>query len=596
VARADEVAALVIHTSAKGAEVTLLNRELPSGVPVKLQLSVPGSDPATGQMTIWPQLDDAHCLDAPRTRKQKHTFGLVTSGSGDARVLEGTIPPLQLAANYCIQVEFTRLIPSDILTTISDGVGATPIAWRNVCKQDDREQVVSKAIEETLTKQIGIFEKIAVAPERIVLAATAITTRLDVTKQCDRMSASETTLDLRRKETTVARENVARVKFAEMCVTPPESEKPVPACVTKPRLIAAWPAAVVEKAVGPPDVVPMIHALQRDELGTVAQALVPASPTLGSQLLAFRGLTDDAEKAKALAALQKELTRVPARRELTLYLPNEKKYARLSTLQDRSSATANTSYAALVKGVTEHGATLIRQLETMRVSDEAGAEAWIRGLTSIIDANRALSAAIAAETATDAAADTISKDIQTALKAIATSDSVKELLRTSSTRPVAFSSAGAPSSDEKASWISPTVGILVGAPLIKRAGDRGFDDGWIQPYIGASIYFTRVDRVIDLDDLVGNAFWQRNSLTVGILPNKPDVNGKDVTGPWNAAILPYVGIGHRVTQYIRVDVGIVPFKYASENPTVEDRDWGVAAWVGMSLDADVWGLVAGKVN
>jgi hypothetical protein len=105
-----------------------------------------------------------------------------------------------------------------------------------------------------------------------------------------------------------------------------------------------------------------------------------------------------------------------------------------------------------------------------------------------------------------------------------------------------------------------------------------------------------VDRVVDFSDLVGDTFWQRNSLTAGFLLSKPSLNGKDVGGPWSTSVVPVVGFGHRVTQYFRVDVGTILFTYADANPVVAGTHWGMAFWLGASLDADVWAAVSGKLG
>src|SRR5262249_13004688 len=84
--------------------------------------------------------------------------------------------------------------------------------------------------------------------------------------------------------------------------------------------------------------------------------------------------------------------------------------------------------------------------------------------------------------------------------------------------------AAPPQAADKASWIAPTAGVMVAAPLL--VAEHGFADPWLVPYLGASVYFTRVDRVIDVDDLVGpphRLFWQRNSFSVGLVLSRPSL-------------------------------------------------------------------------
>lgn len=607
-AHADEVAVLVVdapaapHGNAPGT-VTLLNRNLPAGSEVKLQIPIPGSDPTSGSVVMWPEVT-APCgvdKDPGAGAKQRHEIGLVTSGSGDARVLEGTIPPLQLARRYCIVVHYDQRIPTDVLASVAGVVADTPINWRVECATANREQVITKAIEDALAKQLAIYPKLSIPAARIAQAAKTIGQLFDIAKHCEKVMEAISKVAVRSSDQKTAADRLTAAKFQDLCVTPPPpppgSSPAVPICVKRPPSIASWPAAAVEPPGGGPRVETLLAAGTSGDIGeisTIGAALALADGELGAQVQALAGARSAAERQTKLAALANVLRTKPPARELVLYLPIEKKYERFGALGDRDPLVAAKAFAALLANLKANGPTLIAQLQIMRASDPAAADAWIRLLTQLDEAERALVAANAAQRDADAAADTTATSVQNDLKTVVQSDTVKDLLRTTSSQPVATSSSKAPSTDERASWISPNIGMLVAAPIVKRGDDTGVTEGWIQPYIGASVYFARVDRVIDLDDLVGDVRWQRNSFIVGILPNKPNVNGRNVAGPWDAAVVPFVGFGHRFTQYIRADVGVIPFKYSDANPTISDTDWGVAIWLGGSLDADVWTLVAGR--
>lgn len=594
----DAVVTLVVDApTSGGGTATLLSSDLPSGTPVKIQIAAPGSDPTSGSLVAWPKLGDT-CVD-PGSAKQRHEIGLVTSGAGDSRMLQGTLPALQLARKYCIVVNYERRLPADVLAAIAAGVADTPIDWRRVCATANPDDAVTQALDAALTTQLANYPNDVIPAPRIAQAAKTIASLFGVPAHCAKVASAETTVAAKAKEQVAAAERMKTEKFRNLCVTPPPPNPALPAlpaCAAPPPRIAAYPASVVDKAD------PQIEAIRavvqrgdRGELSALATQLTLVEPALAASIQDLTAATVAAQRAAKLTALTGKLGAAPPQ-PLALYLPTDKQYLRMDALTNPDLAIANKAFASLLINLHASGPVLIAQVQAMRASDANGADTWLRLLKRLDEADRALTTATLALKDADAAADSVAGTVQAELKAIMQGDTVKALLRTTASRNVMVPSARAPATDEKASWISPTVGVLVAAPIIKQRGDTGIADGWIQPYVGASIYFNRVDRVIDLDELVGDTFWQKNSFTIGVLPNKPDVNGKDVSGPWDASIVPYVGFGHRYTQYIRADLGVIPFKYADANPIVSDRHWGLAIWVGASLDADVWALVAGKVK
>lgn len=239
---------------------------------------------------------------------------------------------------------------------------------------------------------------------------------------------------------------------------------------------------------------------------------------------------------------------------------------------------------------------MLRQLELLRRQDRPTADRWIAAVTQLADA---------IATASDdfqhyQDARKASADAETAipprLRQLVQTEAMKAVLRRTEVvrdqPPVATRET-----DDKASWIAPTAGAMIAAPLLLH--ERRFADPWLVPYLGASIYFTRVDRVIDLDDLVGpdpQRFWQRNSFSVGLLLSRPSLRSTAITGPWAADVVPFLGFGHRFTQYLRGDLGAIVFQYSDRIPVITDLHWGLAGWIGVSIDADVWAVFSGKLG
>jgi hypothetical protein len=239
---------------------------------------------------------------------------------------------------------------------------------------------------------------------------------------------------------------------------------------------------------------------------------------------------------------------------------------------------------------------VLRQLDLLRPQDRPTAERWIAAVTQLADAiATAKDNEQHYDDAKKARADAEAA-IAPQLRLLVQTELMKALLRkTEIVRdqpPVASRET-----DDKASWIAPTAGAMVAAPLLLHEGR--FADPWLVPYLGASVYFTRVDRVIDVDDLIGpdrQLFWQRNSFSVGLLLSRPSLRSKTVVGPWNADAVPFLGFGHRFTQYLRGDLGAIVFQYSDRIPVITDLHWGLAGWIGVSLDADVWAVFSGKLG
>jgi hypothetical protein len=104
VAVADELATLVLTDGGQGR----FTRELPAGVPVTIQVPVPESDPTRGVLTIYPRRE-LDCRDPGEGASQRREYGMSVSGTADARTLQATISPLQIATVYCVNVSYEHV-------------------------------------------------------------------------------------------------------------------------------------------------------------------------------------------------------------------------------------------------------------------------------------------------------------------------------------------------------------------------------------------------------------------------------------------------------------------------------------------------------
>jgi len=602
-AHADETAVVVIDApSTDGARrLSLINRDLPAGASFKIQIPVPGSDAINGSLLVWPAGDDTACQGTPsKAAHQRHELGLIASGAGDSRVLEATIPPLQLATRYCVRVAFDQRLPSEIMNGLVAVVAATPIDWRTTCSHAAREAEVAGKIEHQLADQLQRYGgKVSVSAARVTQAATTIAKLFHIEARCDQIQGVLAHRELIVGQQQRAADRLRTTKRTVLCLPPSAADAPKPMCAPPATSLFAWPA-VVGKSGTDYQVARLADVLDAN-VARLAAALADAAPGIADELAALASL-EPADKAAAAKLLRAKLAAKPgAAQPLAVFLTTPGHHVDLTGLYETDAVGLATPagkqmFADLLSSLSASRAAVIGQLQLMRAMDRKPADAWIERLTALGNANQDAEATEHLVDGAEKAVDAVAQGIATALGQVVKTETVKDLLRLTATEAVQLSSSKAPATDEKGSWISPNIGVLAAAPFIERRGKHGIPTGWLAPFAGASVYFDRVDRVVDLEELVGDTFWQRNSLTVGFLLSAPSLNGKDVTGPWSAGVVPVVGFGHRVTQYLRLDVGAIPFKYVDANPVITSPRWGVALWAGASIDADVWAVVSGKLG
>jgi hypothetical protein len=604
VAHADETATVVLEAPGVG-EVTplnLLDRELPAGVTIKVRVPIAGSDPTNGSLLVWPALADRECKIIPsRDAPQRHEVGLVANGSAESRVLEGTIPPLQLATRYCLRVSFDRYLSSEILHALAKVVATTPIDWKTTCQCQDREAYIVGRFTERLRSQLEIYgPKIALEPGHITQAATKLAKTFGIDAHCVQVTKAIAHRDELGAQHNQAKGKLTTTKYELLCIPQSQNNLTSQSCAKPSPRLFAWPSAV-RKVGSEVQVMTMADALEPNGLSALVASLGDAAPAVVTELRSLVSITATDQRAALERLKAHYATRPTVAQPLALFLPTLNHHVDLARLYDTDrdggpTVVARQMYAALLESLSSNATVVIDQLQQMRRDDPRLADQWIELLTTLRDANQNATTTERLVKEGEAAVDTIAASIATDLEQVVQTDAVKDVLRMTTVNAAALFSSKAPATDEKGSWISPNIGVLAALPVIERRGVRGISTGWVAPYAGASIYFTRVDRVIDFQDLVGDTFWQRNSLTIGGLLSTPSVNGKDVRGPWSISVVPVVGFGHRVTQYFRVDAGMTFFTHADMNPVIVDSHWGVAVWIGASLDADIWAVVSGKLG
>lgn len=107
-------------------------------------------------------------------------------------------------------------------------------------------------------------------------------------------------------------------------------------------------------------------------------------------------------------------------------------------------------------------------------------------------------------------------------------------------------------------------------------------------FIGVNFTFRPVDKDIPLSEDGG--FGKRFSLIAGLTVTEFRDEANSVTGVagGQAALL---GVGYRVSDYLRLGAGGVLFRQTHPNPAIDSKSLKVAPYVAISVDSDIGGLI-----
>jgi hypothetical protein len=572
---ADDVANLVLIDGA-----VAVDRVLPSGKSVSVQLAAPGADDLVAELEFWPTAFD--CATPP---PRPVSLAMATSGSGATRVLGAVLPPLQVDTRYCLRVTMSRALRNDQLDLVSravaDGV-ADQVAWLERCAVATINPIVAGAIANALNAvhpSLGSAGELTTTQTNAVAAAllSAVNTRDSCPKVQDAATAAKLAVAAKQAVDAELEQAYADVKRR---------------IVAAPAKLKAWPAVVVDRA-GMLTVVGLREALAgtTDDLERISHQLVSLDAKLAGKIhdLALDDL------ATRQAAVNGWPVLPPKELPFAINLTAKDPYVFVKRLDAPELWAVLVADAGTSPRIVDQLEQWLSQVPTDDARKAHGLELVNSLLTmrTVADKNRS---ALEALKAAHAAQDAVGAEIRAAVAAAAKNDVIRNALRmTTIYGSVPMTTAIPAGTDDKASWISPNIGVAVAIPHVDHDGGSGFADPWLVPYAGASIYFQRVDRVIHPRDLVGKTFWQENSFSVGVWLKKPELRQVEVDGVWKSGPVPYLGFGHRFTPYVRLDVGAAFFRYAGRLPTVSDRSLGWAMWIGASIDADVWALVKGKL-
>lgn len=574
------------------------NRVLPAGKEFTVELPAPGTDEIAGTLEIWPLEDGADDCDVapPFGDKQFHKLGLTTSNTGDNRVLSATVPALQIQQGYCLRLEIERALREDQIAAVAEAVGdraARRFDWEHRCRESHIEDKVTDFVEAEMSERLGVLladvpalaagapAAAAPYPGDLRQAAQRVVSLAKVRELCTSVSDNANAI----------KQAAAHERAADADAT--NANDALRALAGTPTPVQAWPAAIPESAA-PFSAAPLISHLS-DPPATLARIAANLSSTDPALADAVRDLTtlSDEPLAAAVKALQARLKTPPRARPLTLFVPSHHRFLPAVTFMDPDV------FDEVLRDIvnTQLLDTQLRLIGDQNPRDLTVAQRWLAAIRRVRDTQTEASARAAAVSKLERERDQLVTSIRAALVEAVKRESVRRLLRQSTTVTTPSLTGKPGSTDEKASWVSPTLGVAVAVPWVRDAQEQGFADPWLVPYAGVNIYFRRVDRVIDPGDLVGcDTFWQKNSLQVGLWLKKPRLREEQISGMWDSGPVPFLAVGHRFTPYIRVDVGVSFYEHTRRLPTTTDKAFGFAPWIGASIDADVWAAANGKLT
>lgn len=590
-ARAEETVEL-IATAKGGADgpLALDRARLPSGEGFTLRMAVPGGDPVRATITTWPVTRGTQCDATAARGKQVHTIAMRVTGDGATRAVAATIPPLQIGVKQCFSLALERGLPEDkgpaLAGLVTAGLNAR-VAWLSGCSGDVGlfEEELRGHLRAVLPDALARLEPpvagaraSAPAVHYVDAAVDLIVRLLALDTACQEYARTLSASNGAARAIPLAN---ARVAAARKAIRDLAANAATSRASTTP--LGFVRDGTTYRAAALVDVM----LLAREVIADNARIVRLRSPGLADGLSAINAATDDTGRKQARDAFAARLT--PAPGDVYVYLPGPADFVALKAL-DRDGPP----FQQFADAARQHLVMITEQLAQLRAQDPANAflDRWIEAIRELADAEAAVTKARADNDRLAAAIPALESGgpIVATLQSALTSSAVRGLLREAITYDV--TAATSKPTDDKASWWTPTAGALVGLPILVEGG-AGVGSPWLTAYGGVTIYPRRIDRVIDLDDQIGPS--QRVGLTVGALLTSPELRGADIAGPPRVPLIPYVGVGVRVTQFLRVDAGAVIFTAADRNPVIEHRDFGVALSVGASIDADVWAAIQGKL-
>jgi hypothetical protein len=539
---------------------TLPDSSLPASAPFDLEVAAENSRIVGATVEVWPE-QVAPCADKggpPSDTRQYYVRAMKPSGTGGDRVLRARIPALQVRQSFCIRLTWQVTLDARDVPQFSTKLAAevsARLAKSSSSLTDSALIDIIRESGETALRDLGKKGGYS------AIAAALLPTRGALQEWLEARNSLEAALT-NAKAAAGAWSNAllaaAKIKGqvlpAEWIVDTPGKLFVLKAPFSEPELTRE-DAAAIEKVLQ--NEVPSYTGVERKPLEDWIAGLH-----------AVMSASNDEGLAKARSQLR-QLPPLPKAKRLLL--PAKAGWV-------PSDVVANAPAKA-----TDVDA-VVRSLNRLAKRDDMSglkkqANAWLAVLKPLIETSNADVAGVTAVAAQKAAANAAEAKLMAEIEAAIGHDN-RLLPSVQEDAVVTSAAAGAGTTPDVGNYVTPAVGIAVTLPLQDSDGRA-----WVFPHAGVNIYFTPVDRTIDVDQLVGQ-FWQRASLIAAISLKDVKLPAGQAEAPLFGGF-PYLGIGYRVTQFIQANVGMAFYRYRDLNPASAALHWGIAPGAGISLDLDV---------
>jgi hypothetical protein len=545
-----------------------LDRGIPASTDFTMELRLgdlhisPTSE-ASGVVYVWPS-NEQPCKDGfPYSgKKQSYARAMILLGTGADRSLVANLPALQIGQNFCIHIDVHAAISEPELGFVARSAAKSlvSLALKESCQltASNFAGALSVPLKRLFGNDVGIQKAAEFALAHY--GSTHAQRCTEATNASTKLKGDE---DGWKKLQKSVQQRLAKLR----------GYSGLPDRIGEPLVILAngtpsSPSQLITPKTAPDAVREAAMWLEQHAMsGTVAFAR-------WSELL--KAFASDMEKAGGDARKQRDaFTRSSSRakelRQAQLAPLAFWNGTELMALKDLVPSESVISQLATLENF-----GLLKSTDTKPLRDK---------LREYVDADAQCSMA-AKTVATDTlASKTADQAFEDGLYASMTQDDVRQRISVAVSDLTLANLAGQNSTPNTGNYASVDLGITIAA----ATGGTSMEF-WILPTVGLNLYGTSVDRTIPLSQLTGTTWQQvrqRVGLTVGTSLTAPGLPGRKVNKPIGFGNYPFVGIGVRLTQYLRINGGLTFYDLSDVNPASAGRSLRVAPFLGTSLDADV---------
>ncbi|MDI1442475.1 hypothetical protein [Polyangium sp. 6x1] len=561
------------------------DKALPSGEPFRVEVSIKDlprrvDGEAFGTLDVWPKLATGNkCkLTGDDDIPQHHKLALIASGEGDNVVLKAEVPALQIGQEFCFLFD-VRARPS--AATVQQIASLAAEALVDDVLADCTTASTDDAFAKALNKGIE-----AVKLEKEVKPESA--SRAHVRFQLEGSEACRAAAKLAKDEDAQGDE-IERLGGEHDKLVKNLATLDVPEGLQVPMFADAGFLVPIDRLlVKNVDPNKLAAALQQLKVRISDPAYLDQKTIHQGWIRLLEDFRDalakaDADKAavdKAVADAKAEAKKLPAPELPEVFLVD--KFIPLRAILEAAKKPDGMPDGFKPLPI----AGQIRDMEQAYKDDKkiAQLELWVKNLRDIASVEKSLEEARKERKETHAKAIAARKELTKKLVDAMNIADVRHDIEQNVGHVDTEYKLGRAKTPPVGNIAAIDVGAALAIPIDAAT------QPWLVPYTGINFYFTPIDRVIPVGQLVGSWFLQHVSLTVGITLTAPTLPGRTLK-PIMFERYPLIGAGIRWNNYSRVSLGTIMYQIADRNPASTDTDLGFAPFLSGSFDGDVIDLL-----